>query len=71
MPPVPLTSGHRPGRVRRQGLLLSVTVRLFWIVAGQTSVLRNFPSWVNGFFIMRAGDLWLDQGQCAELRDDC
>lgn len=54
--------------MRKQGLLLSVTVKLFWIVAVQTSVLRKFPSWVNGFFIMKVGDLWLDQGQCAELR---
>lgn len=41
----------------------------------RTSVLRDFPSWVNGFFIMnrnqfmRDGELGL--GQCAEWRENC
>lgn len=56
--------------VRNQGLalLLSATVKLFWIVAIQMSVLRNFLSWVNDFFMMsrnkfmKDGKLWLGPG---------
>ena len=33
--------------------MLSVTLKLLWMIAIHAhAVLRNFPSWVNGFLIM-------------------
>lgn len=60
--------------VRKQGRRLAERAcEAVGIVVIQTSVLRDFPSWVNGFFIMnrnqfmRDGELGL--GQCAEWRE--
>lgn len=74
-------SGHWRSWVRGQGgAVLSVTLKLLWIIAIHAhAVLRNFPSWVNGFLIMnrnkfmRDGELRWGHGPrpVAELSDDC
>lgn len=59
--------------------MLSLTLKLLWIVAVHRHVLRNFPSWVNEFLIMnrnkfkRDGELRWGHGPrpVAVLRDDC